>query len=228
VLKRRTAFYIYAGNIICWLFGNCWTASLEKNNISAKNKRINKIAVTIPNLSIGLAFSSVKSFLLALYFLFALKRKFNKKELGLFFQHGYNNLPNGIIQKLANMTDIKTYDVSGKSLDSFTELYKYDVHIGTRLHSHIYFLSSNKPSFLFNVDMRTEAFLKTIETPSDKYTISGIRNLVNMLKERITENNFGEFNNAPDEIRRFFIVMKIFLNKINIFYTGGDYENNKT
>jgi hypothetical protein len=28
VLKRRTAFYIYAGNIICWLFGNCWTASL--------------------------------------------------------------------------------------------------------------------------------------------------------------------------------------------------------
>jgi len=32
-LRRRTAFYICAGNIICWLFGNCWTAF--KINIKA-------------------------------------------------------------------------------------------------------------------------------------------------------------------------------------------------
>lgn len=196
--------------------------TLEKNNIPTKNKRINKIAVTIPYSSLSYSPFSIKAFLLTLYFLFALKRKFNKKGLGLFFQHGYNNLPNNIIQKLANITGIKTYDISGKSLDSFTELYKYDIHIGTRLHSHICFLSSNKPSFLFNVDMRTEAFLKTIETPSDKYTISGIKNLVNMLEERIAENNFGEFNNVPDEIRRFYIVMKIFLNKISLFYSKGN------
>jgi hypothetical protein len=29
MLKRRTAFYICAGNIICWLFGNCWTACIS-------------------------------------------------------------------------------------------------------------------------------------------------------------------------------------------------------
>ena len=192
--------------------------TIEKNNISAKNKRINKIAVTIPILSIGLAFSSLKSFLLALYFLFALKRKFNKKELGLFFQHGYNNSPNKIMRKLANMTGIKTYDVSGKSLDSFTELYKYEVHIGTRLHSHIYFLSLNKPSFLLNVDMRTEAFLKTIETPSGKFTISGIRHLVNILEVSIAEKNFDEFDNVPAEIRKFYGVVKKFLNRIGLYY----------
>ena len=191
---------------------------LKRNKVLSKNKKINKIAITIPNLS--LTPFSIKSFLLSLYFLFTLKRKFNKKELGLFFQHGYDNLANKTMQKLANTIGIKTYDISGKSLDSSKELYKYDVHIGTRLHSHIYFLSSNKASFLFNVDMRTEAFLKTIKTPSDKYTISGIRNLVDMLEERKT--NFGEFNNISDEIRKFYIIMKNFLNKIVLFYSRGN------
>lgn len=196
---------------------------LEKDKVLAENEKINKIAVTIPYLSIGpflsiRPFSSVKSLLKTLYFLVILKSKFNKKELGLFFQHGYPNLATKIMQKLANMAGIKTYDVSGQSLDSFPELYEYDVHIGTRLHMHIHFLSLNKPSFLLDVDMRTEAVLKTIETPSDEFTISGIRNLVNILAERIAENDFDEFNNVPDEIRRFYVIMKSFLNRINLFY----------
>lgn len=200
---------------------------LEKNKVLAKNEKINKIAVTIPYLSIGpflsiRPFSSVKSLLLTLYFLFILKRKFNKKELGLVFQHGYPNLVTKIVQRLANISGIKTYDLSEKSWNSFTESYEYDVHIGTRLHPHIYFLSLNKPSFLLNVDMRTEAFLKTIETPSDKYTISGIKNLVNMLAERIAESNFDEFNNVPNEIRSFYVIMKNFLNKIDLFYSRGN------
>jgi len=196
---------------------------LEKNKVLARNGRIDKIAVTIPHLAVGpflsrRPFLSVKSFLLTLYFLFTLKSKFNKKELGLFFQHGYPNSATKIMQKLANMAGIKTYDASGQSLDTFPGLYGYDVHIGTRLHMHIYFLSLNKPSFLLNVDMRTEAFLKTIETPSDEFTISGIRDLVNMLAERIVENDFDEFNNVPNEIRRFYVIMKSFLNRINLFY----------
>lgn len=195
--------------------------NLEENNSLTMNKGFNKIAVTIPNLSLYSLFS-IRSFLLTLYLLFTLKRKFNKKTLGLFFQHGYNDFPNSIIQKLTNMTGIKTYDISEKNLDSITELHEYDIHIGSRLHSHIYFLSSNKPSFLLNVDMRTEAFLKTIETPSDMYTISGIKNLVNMLEESIAENNFDEFNNILDEIRRLYIVMKTFLNKIALFYNRGN------
>ena len=140
----------------------------------------------------------------------------------MIFQHGYPNFATKIMQKIANVIGIKTYDASGKSLDSFSELREYDAHIGTRLHSHLFYLSLDTPSFLFNVDMRTEAFLKTIETPSDKYTISGIRNLVNMLAERIAESNFDEFNNVPNEIRRFYVIMKNFLNKIDLFYSRGN------
>lgn len=197
--------------------------TLERNNILAKNKRINKIAVTIPYLSIGpflsiRPFSSLNFFLLTLYFLFILKRKFNKKEIGLIFQHGYPNFVTKIMRRLANIIGMKTYDLSEKGWDSSTALHEYDAHIGTRLHSHIFFLSSNKPSFLFNVDMRTEGFLKTIETPSDRYTISGIKNLVNLFSDRIVENNFDEFNGVPSEITKFYINMKKFLNKIVLFY----------
>ncbi|HEC91383.1 MAG TPA: polysaccharide pyruvyl transferase family protein, partial [Candidatus Atribacteria bacterium] len=200
--------------------------NLENENLIKNKKDFSKIAVTVPNLSVILpviSFSSVKNLLLTLYFLFKMKKEFNKKEIGLFFQHGYKNFTMKFIKKIANILDIKTYDISGKSLDSFKELCEYDVHIGTRLHTHLYFLSSNKSSFLFNIDMRTEAFLKTIETPSEAYTLIGIKNLVNTLKEKIAKNNFNEFNNVPDKIREFYIVMKNFLNKIVLFYK--EYDN---
>ncbi len=206
---------------------------LNENKALMKDGIINKIAVTIPPLSIGLSlsrrpFSPVKSFLLSLYFLFVLKSKFHKREIGLIFQHGYPNLATKIMRKLAYLIGMVTYDVSGESLESFSELYGYDVHIGTRLHTHIYFLSSNKPSFLLSVDLRTEAFLKTIKTPSDRYTISGIGHLVDMLKEIIVKGDFDEFNNVPGEIGVHHARMEQFLNEINLFYNKDYYENNKT
>jgi len=195
--------------------------TLEENKVDKEKNmnfyKINKIAVTIPNLSLSIY--SLKDFLLTTYFLFLLKMKFNKKDIGLFFQHGYSNLPTRIMKKLANMIGIKTYDLSGKSLDSSPEFYKYDVHIGTRLHSHIYFLTLNKPSFLLSVDNRTGAFLKTIKTPAENYANSGIKNLVNMLKRKIEENNFNEFDKVSDEISKLYAVMKNFLNKIVLFYS---------
>ena len=196
--------------------------SLKEDVAFVRKGEIKKIAVTIPYLSVGpflsrRPFLSVKSFLLTLYFLFILKIKFNKKELGLIFQHGYPNLVTKIMRRLASMFGMKTYDFVGKNLDS-PELRKYDICIGPRLHSHIYFLSLNKPSFLLDIDRRTEGFLKTIKTPSDSYTFSGIKNLVNMLSDRIAENNFEKFNNVSIEITKLYIVMKKFLDKIILFY----------
>jgi len=199
--------------------------NLEGKRTFLENKKeIDKILVSIPDLTVK-SLSSVKPFLLTLYFLYTLRRKFHDKEIGIIFQHGYS-IPQKVIKKLANIKGIKTYDVSGKSLDSFSKLYEYDVHIGTRLHSHIFFLSLNKPSFLFNVDMRTEAFLKTIETPTDDYTISGIENLVNMLADGITKNNFDKFNNVPIDIENLCGAMKNFLTKMIVFYKnrGAHYE----
>jgi len=202
--------------------------NLENENPIKNKKYFNKIAVTIPNLSSSLDFSSIKSFLLTLHFLLTLRERFSKKEieLGLFFQHGYRSPANKIMKKLANIIGIKTYDLSGKSLDA-SELYKYDIHIGTRLHSHIYFLSLGKPSFLLSVDMRTEAFLKTIKTPNEKYTLLGVKKLVSMLGERVKKNNFDEFSVTFKEIKKFYEVMKTFLNKINAFYKEENYEENK-
>lgn len=190
--------------------------NLKKNNIVVNNKGINKIAVTIPNL-LDFPIPSIRYFLLTLYFLFLLKLEFSKIELGLFFQHGYTSILNKIIKSLANMMNVKTYNISGKSLSS-TELRKYDLHIGTRLHSHIYFLSLGKPSFLLSVDMRTEAFVDTFKTPNEKYTVLGIRKLIMVLKERIRENNFKEFEEIFHRIKRSYEVMKSFLKEIAEFY----------
>ena len=189
---------------------------LSKNN----SNKISKVVISIPDLT-AKSYSSIKPFLTTLNFLYILRKKFCGAELGIIFQHGYS-IPQQIIKKLANIRGIQTYNVSGKSLDSFAELYEYDVHIGTRLHSHIFFLSLNKPSFLFNVDMRTEAFLKTIGTPSDTYTISGIGNLIDMLEEGIAENDFDDFHGVPHEIKRFYVVMENFLNNILLFYNTCD------
>jgi len=196
--------------------------NLESNKDFLENNinNTNKIIISIPDMTVK-SYSSIKPFLITLNFLYILRNKFCGAELGIIFQHGYS-IPQQIIKKLANIRGVETYDVSGKSLDSFAELYEYDVHIGTRLHSHIFFLSLNKPSFLFNVDMRTEAFLKTIGTPSDTYTISGIRNLIDKLEEGIAENDFDDFHDVPHEIKRFYVVMENFLNKILLFYNTFD------
>lgn len=193
-----------------------------KKETIENNKKITKIAITIPNISLPPIFSSLSSFLLTLYFIILMRKEFNEKDLGLFFQHHINSFSMKIIQKLASAFGIKTYDISGKSLEFTPELDKYDVHIGTRLHSHIYFLSSGKPSFLLNVDNRTEAFLKTIKTPNQRYTFFGIKHLINLLKERIDKQNFNEFNNIPNEIDSYYKIMRTFLNKIKLYYRGEE------
>jgi hypothetical protein len=179
-------------------------------------EEVNKILVSIPDLTVK-SLSHMKLFYLTLYYLWYLKRKLPDKRFGVTFVHGYS-LPQRVIKKFAAMLGIKTHDTSKKSLDAFPELYDYDVQIGTRLHSTIFFLSINKPSFLFNVDMRTEGFLKTIDVPSDKYTISGIKNLVNMLADRIAENDFEYFNNVFNDITSLYSTMKNFLRKTYLFY----------
>jgi len=194
---------------------------LNKNSVYKKKESIKKIAVSIPQFTISTSIrgslSIIRPFFITIYFLYALKKKFREKELGVVFQHGIDNLFTKLIQKYANWIGLKTYDYLGKSLDSF-ELNQYDIQIGTRLHSHINYLSMNKPSFLFNVDMRTEAFLETINTPSEKYTISGVNNLIKKFSESIAHVNIDEFNDVPKEISKLFKVMREFINKMIAFY----------
>jgi hypothetical protein len=66
--------------------------------------------------------------------------------------------------------------------------------------------------------MRTEAFLETINTFSEKYTISGVNNLINKVSESIAHDNFDEFDDVPKEVSKLFKVMREFINKMIGFY----------
>lgn len=190
--------------------------NLTRSDLALKEKRkANKIIVTIPHLAIHP--SVVRSFILTIYFLFLLNKRLKRKKFGVIFQHGCNNILTKIINKLACILGMKTYNMLGKSLDS-SELRNYDICIGPRLHSHIFFLSLNKPSFLLNFDARTDAFLKTIKTPSHKYSLSGIKDTIILIEKKIKENNFDEFDEIPKEIFALYGTMKEFLNKIYLFY----------
>ena len=194
---------------------------LDENSVDRNNKSVKKIAISIPQFRVSTSIkgnlSIIKPFFVTIYLLYALKKEFREKELGVVFQHGSDNLFIKLIQKYGNWIGLKTYDYLGKSLDSY-ELNQYDVQIGTRLHSHINYLSMNKPSFLFNINMRTEAFLETINTPSEKYTFTGVNNLIKKCSESISYNNFDEFNDVLKEISKYFRVMGEFINKIIVFY----------
>ena len=190
-------------------------SSEKGNKILLKNQEIKKIAVTLPNIIIP-TLKSISPLIKILFFLNLLSRKFKDKEIVVFFLHGYRGF-NIILKILTNIFGFSTRDVSDESIEQF-DFNNFDVHIGTRLHPHIYFLSLNKPSFLFSVDLRTEAFLKTIKTPHNDFTMSGIKNMINILSDKISKNNFEEFNSVPDEIAKLFEVMKKFLNKIILFY----------
>jgi len=182
-----------------------------------KNREIRKIAVTIPNIRIrAYPPKTISDFLKTTYLFYLLSKNFKDKEVVIFFQHGYAGL-NQANKIMATIFGFESSDISGESLEK-SGLDNFDIHIGTRLHSHIYFLSLNKPSFLLSVGARTDSFLKTIRTPNERFTASGIKNMVYMVKNKILENNFDDFDNVPGEIKKYFLIMKNFLGQIESFY----------
>lgn len=178
-----------------------------------QNRHINKILISVPNIR----FFSIKDFLLTIYLLAIIRKKLNNKKLGIVFQHGSRTFPLYLIRQIARLMNIKVYDTAGKSIDEIDEIKDYDLHLGTRLHLHIYFLSMEKPTILLNVDMRTNAFLKTIPTISRKFSFSGVRDVVNFIKknEKNMIIHFGKAFEKIDELRK---IMEKFLNKIKYFY----------
>ena len=146
------------------------------------------LTITIPNINIF----SVSSTLKSLFFLYYLKTKFanNKKFLHnrVVFQHGFHSPGNGTVAKTARLLGFETIDGSGRSIHEIIEINDSDVHIGTRLHMNIFFLSRSKLSYLLSVDNRTDAFLNTISTPSDTFPIGGIRRVVDECYDDITND----------------------------------------
>ncbi len=191
----------------------CPALAIDRSQKTTPSKHINKILVSIPNLRIFM----IKDFLLTFYLLYSLKRKFDKKEIGVVFQHGFSTFLLHVIRYICILFGMEAYDLSHKSIDAFEKLSIYDLHVGTRLHLHIYFLTLKKPSILLSVDMRTRAFLDTINTPNDDFAYSGIKKMLNFLKEN--ERNILEyFIEVTEKIKQYRDKTEKFLNEIKLFY----------
>lgn len=178
----------------------------------------NETAITIPNLGGVLN----RNFIISLFFIFYLNIKLSvsglKRNIILIYQHGIESLPNRIIKITSELLGNKTVDASYKSPDEIKSLRDVDLHIGSRLHTNIFFLSLGKPSYLLDIDNRTSGFLKTINVPHDSFTIIGIIKLVNKLAKDIKENKMlGEIRNTQVEIVKLFISMRSFLIEIKKF-----------
>ncbi len=133
------------------------------------------------------------------YLLKAIKRKMDGKKIGVAFQHGFNTKTMEKLEKLAGNLGMETHDISGKSIDETEVLEGYSMHIGPRLHLHIAFLTSKKPSYLLDIDLRTHAFLNTINTPHESFTKKGVDNILQLA----SKDNSEAFKVAESEINRY-------------------------
>ena len=138
-----------------------------------------KIVVTIPNLKFPLFADFIKSLFLVGYLNVKVIKRNPDIKGQIVFQHGHNSLINNTFANIAKVYGFDIIDGSNKGIDEIIEIIDSDIHIGTRLHMNIYFLSRGKLSYLLNVDNRTKAFIDTFTIPSETYTINGIKKLVN-------------------------------------------------
>jgi hypothetical protein len=178
------------------------------------------LTITIPNVNVF----SVSSTIRTLFFLYFLKTKFASSEnlvhRRVVFQHGFHSFGSNAVAKTAKLLGFEIIDGSGRSIDKITEISDSDVHIGTRLHMNIFFLSRSRLSYLLSVDNRTDAFLKTISTPSDSFTIAGIKRLVDECYDDITNGRLqpkvvsvrAQIMDLYPEMRGYLIRVKQFVN----------------
>ncbi len=196
--------------------------TIKKKNLHENKKEdtknyINKIIVTIPNGNL----KDLLNFFRTLYFISYLRLKTrvegSNKNITLVFQHKISSVANKTCAMYAQALGFKVLDASGKGLDENETIREGNLHIGTRLHSNIYFLSTDKPSYLLSVDNRTKGFLSTITTPSEKFTIKGIKKLVDLYFEesKNTEVFDKRIFKISNQISSYYTVMVDFMYKVN-------------
>lgn len=196
--------------------------TIKKKNMSLSSEEylktyIKNVIVTIPNGNL----KDLPNFYRTLYFISYLSLKAiieeSNKNRTLVFQHKISSVANKIYATYARTLGLKVLDASGKGLNEYKTIREGDIHIGTRLHSNIFFLSTDKPSYLLSIDSRTKGFLSTINTPSDKYTMKGIKRLVDLFYEesKNTEVLDKRISETSNQISSYYIVMVDFIYKVN-------------
>jgi len=162
-------------------------------------KNIKRIAVTPPAQAIF--------YKQAVTLMGALKAVFRNAQLFLVFHRGMKSdryTPKGearYLQKLKREAEKMDYQTVNAAYDtSKIEFYqKCDLHVGYRVHGHIYFLSIRKPSFLLQEDGRGLGFSKSLGLPDvpargpkiseSVYQIASLSTRVSNVLDRVLSNS---------------------------------------
>jgi hypothetical protein len=160
-------------------------------------RKVDNIAVTIPNI-IKVTPNNARMFLTTLSFLRYVANAFDGKRVTVFFNHGKGSF-NRLTALECKLLGLESKDVSRRSIRD-SKIENFDLHVGTRLHTHINFLASNKASYLLSVDARTASFLDTIKTPCANFDRGGSKMLIMDAKKALEGRDFEAFSNIPEEI----------------------------
>ncbi len=156
--------------------------------------KVKKIVITTPA-QIGYAYQTLRVFHL-------IRRTFPDAEVLCSFHRGIKRdqftkrrygYTYGFLATYAKRLGFKVHDVSFGS-DKIEDYRDYDLHVGYRVHSHIYFLSIRKPSFLLHEDGRGKGLSLTLNNKLDvsAYEPKVIKNLKTSIKKSL-ENEFDDF-----------------------------------
>lgn len=150
------------------------------------------------------------------------RKLFPKAEIVVSFHRGILPGPNtpprkglaySAIALLAQPYGVTIKDVSGY-VDKIDFYKNYDLHIGYRVHAHLYFLSYRKPSLLINEDGRGLAMGKSLGLPI--FDVEQ-KDLIDSVEGRLRiymDQDFVEFNKTFSFIDSTFLVMKEFFQSI--------------
>lgn len=162
-------------------------------------KEVKKIVFTTPA-KIKYAFQTIRAMSL-------IRRKFPKAEVLCSFHRGLtkdkytkrrSSYTYQVIAAWARLLRFKVQDFAygAEGIEVYRE---YDLHVGYRVHSHIYFLSIRKPTILLQEDGRGKGLSLTINSSFDvsAYEAGTIQKLRRSLR-RVLGNDFDEYYTIID------------------------------
>jgi len=179
--------------------------------------KIDSILISIPRIGSLKKYDvqNYKAFLTTMLMLKRAKKEFGSMKIGVAFQHGFSTRTLNIVYRFTKRHEMEVHDLSGKGIDEDKDITAYSMHMGPRLHLHIYFLTLKKPSYLMDIDHRTNAFLKTIKTPSSLFTMRQTKKAIRAVK---SPEVIQQFERTEDEINRFRKTLELFLEDVKVLF----------
>ena len=180
-----------------------WYSLDSINNDFIPPENIRKIVITIPA-KIKFSYQTIRLFHL-------IKRLFPKTQVLCSFHRGIKkdqyvrrriSYVYQLLESYAKLLGFRTIDMSYSA--EKLELYRdFDLHIGYRVHSHIFFMSIKKPSFLLHEDGRGKGLSLTIGNDLDvsAFQPKALKNLKHNIKLSL-EENFEKFFTLTDFMKK--------------------------